>query len=316
VSTAGDDPRRCRGGASWPLVDVIRRLSEGLIALQKPDGGYDLGAGGEYNFQIERIASSALATAALAQVRRLGPEVKVEGLDAALARGLDFLRKQQIETGPIGHSEPKDQYSQIDATSAGILAFFLAGRADDAEALRRAAVAMRRFSRGGLRNGYTRAAATMAMDRVARLAEFEKIFDRPLRRIVDIRPRTQASEKSAVLATEWNVAEAIARVVLGLRKGRDPFPAQVVVATLEDLPVWSHQSSDCQAWWMQAWLVARSGAEEAETWFHDLLTVLQTEAIGEAGTIPGGWYANTLSQTAGAILALCEGFGPEVIYRK
>jgi hypothetical protein len=299
-----------RPSGAGRAVALIGRLSRGLISLQRPDGGFDLGADGGYNYAIERIAASALATAALAHVRGLRPHVEVEGLDDALVRGLAFVKKQQIETGAIGRDEPKDRWSQVDATSAGLLAFVLSDRPEDRAAARAAAGALRRFSRAGLRNGWTRAFATMTIARIARLGLGDEIFDRGWRQLVEFRELKTRPSDRGVQASDWNVAEAISRVVLGLRKGVDPFPAQVVVATLADLPVWSGQSSDCQAWWMQAWLAARSGSPDTGTWFADLLRVLETEAVEQDGTIHGGWYANTLSQTAGAIFALSEGFGP------
>jgi hypothetical protein len=216
----------------------------------------------------------------------------------------------------VGHSEPKDQYSQVDATSAAILAFVLAGRREDLAPAQAAARALGRFGRAGLRNGWTRSLATMVIDRLVHLGRHEEIFDRPVRQLADVRPLREQAPDRPVAADDWNVAEAIARVTLGLRKGIDPFPAQVTRAALEDLPVWSGPSSDCQAWWMQAWLVARSGSEKARTWFGDLLRMLREKAIEGDDTIHGGWYANTLSQTASAIFALSEGFGTQVTYRR
>jgi len=152
----------------------------------------------------------------------------------------------------------------------------------------------------------------MTLQRVAGLGKNE-LFPRDPRSLVDVRELKQAPREGLPQASDWNVAEAISRVVLGLRKGVDPFPGQVVLACLEDRPVWGGQSSDCQAWWMQAWLVARSGSPDAAVWFADLLRVLAEEAIEADHTIHGGWYANTLSQTAGAILALQEGLTTQVV---
>jgi len=81
------------------------------------------------------------------------------------------------------------------------------------------------------------------------------------------------------------------------------------------VPAWTGQSSDCQAWWMQGWLVARSGSEEAPAWFAALTRVIAEEGLEEDGTIHGGWYANTLSQSAGAILALLAGLTSQVVSR-
>ena len=64
---------------------------------------------------------------------------------------------------------------------------------------------------------------------------------------------------------------------------------------------------------MQAWLVARSGAGRSRAWFRDLLDAFEKEAVEDDDTIHGGWYANTLSQTAGAVLALVEGLASQVL---
>lgn len=292
---------------------LIERLARGLIALQRSDGGFDLGAEGGYNYLSERVAASALATSALAHVRRLAPDLQVPGCGPALARGLEYVKRQQLETGAVGHTEPRDTWSQVDATSAALLALVLAGRRADEEAARGSARALARFSRAGLRNGWTRALGTMVVDRVVQAGR-DDVFDRPWRELVDWRQLKQQPADGRVQTSEWNVAEAISRAVLGLRKGVDPFPAQVVLACLqeEERPSWTGPSSDCQAWWMQAWLVARSGSPESGAWFRTLLDVLRDEAIEEDDTIHGGWYANTVSQTCGAIFALSEGLSSQV----
>jgi hypothetical protein len=44
-------------------------------------------------------------------------------------------------------------------------------------------------------------------------------------------------------------------------------------------------------------------------------TVLDEQAIREDGTVQGGWYANTVTQTSGAILALLAGLSSQVVAR-
>lgn len=292
---------------------LVERLTRGLLALQRSDGGFDLGPDGGYNYQSERVAASALATAALAHVHGLAPTLEVPGVAPALARGLAYVKGQQLKTGAIGFREPDDVWSQVDATSAALLAFVLAGRAEDDEAVQGCAAALARFSRAGLRNGWTRALGVMVIDRIVQM-EREAVFDRPWRELIDIRQLKQQPQDGRVQTSDWNVAEALSRAVLGLRKGSDPFPAQVVLACLQDdeLPAWTGPSSDCQAWWMQSWLVARSGAPEAGAWFRRLLDVLTEEGLEDDDTIHGGWYANAVSQTCGAILALSEGLSSQV----
>jgi hypothetical protein len=300
---------------------LTERLARGIMALQSADGGFELASDGQYSYLIERVASSAFATAALAALEKARtpaayPSTDDEasfGLSQALARGLDYLKKQQTETGSIGREEPKDHWSQVDATTAGVLAFAIAGRPQDDEALRGAAAALKRFSRGGLRNGWTRGLGVMTADRVVALGR-EEVFADGARSLADWR---QIKQQPIGLpqSSDWNVAEAISRVVLGLVKGQDPFPGQVVLACLqeEDRPVWSDQSADCQAWWMQGWLVARSGSAEAHAWYAALLRVLAEEAIEDDNTVHGGWYANSLSQSSAAILVLLEGLTAQVI---
>ena len=290
---------------------LIERLVRGLLKLQRPDGGFDLGKDGEFSYLIERVSASALATAALARVHAIEPTLAVPGLPEALGRGLDYVKKQQIETGPIGREEPKDRWSQVDATTAGLLAFAYAGRPEDEEAMLATAKALKRFARAGLRNGWTRAFGIMAIERIEALGRAD-LFDGNPRGLADIRDLKQA-RAGPPQTSDWNVAEGISRVVLGLRKGVDPFPARLVLAILEDPPVWSGQSADCQAFWMQAWLVARSGAPRSRDWFHDLLEAFAKEGVEDDDTIHGGWYANTLSQTAGAALALTEGLTSQVV---
>jgi len=75
---------------------LVAQLTRGLLSLQRTDGGFDLGTDGEYSYLIERVASSALATATLASLQA-GPPDPQEGLrqaalrQVALARGLDYL---------------------------------------------------------------------------------------------------------------------------------------------------------------------------------------------------------------------------------
>ena len=300
--------------------DLSERLARGILALQTSDGGFDLGANGQYSYLIERVATSALATAALAMLEDTwSPETfpgsaprakRLPGLSAAVDRGLDYLKKQQTETGSIGREEPKDHWSQVDATAAGLLALVVADRPEDAEAREAAAKAMIRFGRAGLRNGWTRALGVMMANELV-LRGHEDLLGGDARSLADWR---QVRKQPAGLpqASDWNVTEAISRVVLGLVKGQDPFPGQVTLSCLEDVPVWSGQSSDCQAWWMQGWLVARSGSPEAPTWFGALLRVFSEEAVEDDDTIHGGWYANTLCQTSAALLVLLEGLRSQV----
>ena len=286
---------------------IVGRLARGLMARQLPDGGFDPG---EYTYEIERVAASALATAALARIREHG--LAVPGLPAAVERGLDHLKAKQMDEGLVGYPERKDRWSQVDATSAALLAWAVAGREADAEAMQKAVDALKRAGRERLRNGWTRGLAVMTTKAVLKRGHADLFGKDPLA-LVDIRDLKQAPREGPPQTSDWNVAEVICRVVRGLRKGADPFPAELVKAVLAEPAEWNYPSTDCAAWWMQAWLAARSGAPEAGPWFATMRTVLAEEATGADDAVQGGWYANTVTQTSGAILAILEGLEAQVV---
>lgn len=303
------------GGAFGPqgradAEAIVARLCVGLMGRQQPNGGFDPG---EYTYEIERVAATAIATAALARVKEYGG-FSVPGLDVALERGLEHLKKKQLDTGLVGYPERKDRWSQVDATSGALLAWTLADRPEDREAMAKAAEALRRASRDRLRNGWTRGLAVITADAVIERGHGD-LFGKDPYVLVDIRDLKQAPREGPPQTSDWNVAEVICRVVRGLKKGVDPFPAELVGAILDEPAEWNYPSTDCAAWWLQAWLVARSGAPEAGPWFATVRTVLAEEALGADNTVQGGWYANTVTQTAGAILAILEGLSSEVVAR-
>ncbi len=288
---------------------IVVRLARGLMARQLADGGFEPG---EYTYEIERVAASAMATAALARVREHG--LAVPGLPEALTRGLDHLKAKQMEKGLVGYPERKDRWSQVDATSAALLAWAVAGRPEDAEAMTKAAAALRRAGRQRLRNGWTRGLAVMTTKALVDRDQADVLGKDPLV-LVDIRDLKQAPREGPPQTSDWNVAEVISRVVRGLKKGVDPFPAELVKAVLAEPAEWNYPSTDCAAWWMQAWLAARSGAPEAGPWFATMRRVLAEEATGADDAVQGGWYANTVTQTAGAMLAILEGLEARVVAR-
>jgi hypothetical protein len=288
---------------------MVRRLCMGLLKRQLADGSFNPG---EDRYETERIAASALACAALAKVQKHGG-IDIPELGTRLALGLDYLKKKQIETGPIGYEEPKDRWSQVDATSAAMMAFALTDRREDDEALVRVASALARFARARLRNGWSRGLGVIAANEVMMSGRGSIFAPKDPYVLVDIREIKQMPREGPPQTSDWNVAEVICRVVRGLRKGRDPFPAQLVQAILDEPADWSYPSTDCGAWWLQAWLIARSGAEDARPWFQTLLKVLEEDAVFENDAVKGGWYAHAIGQTAGAILALLEGLAPEVV---
>ena len=82
-----------------------------------------------------------------------------------------------------------------------------------------------------------------------------------------------------------------------------------MAACIAKEPVWLGERSDLQAWWMQAWLAARSprGAEWLGLYTEALDEALE---VGPAGRLGGGWYADEITRTACAVLGLAEGLAP------
>ncbi len=291
---------------------MVLRLSAGLIEQQVEDGGFELPERDGHLTDMERISTSAVVVAALAQVHALGEWARTPELETALHRGLSYLVSEQEETGPIGQLPLAGggQWHQVDATSAATMAFVLSARPEDAEAFGKCGEAMARFARGGLRNGWSRSLAAMTVDRVFALGQ-NQVFRPKDGRLV--RGRDPGDRRDT---GDWRVAEAIVRLVL--LAGRDasaidPYPGEIVGACLASPPRWNGQSSDLQSWWMRAWLVAR--AKGSGDWFVDLLKALRDEALLQGdrvlNRVPGGNYADSLLQTASALLATIEGLGAQ-----
>ncbi len=291
---------------------LVLRLTEGLIERQVDDGGFELPERDGHLTDMERLSTSAVVIAALAQVHALGDWARSPRLEAALHRGLAYLVSEQIETGPIGQLPlgGGGQWHQVDATSAATLAFVLADRPEDQPALAKCGEAMARFARGGLRNGWTRSLAAMTVDRVFALGQ-DSIYRPKDGRLVRGRDPGERRDTS-----DWRVAEAIVRLVL--LAGRDvsavdPYPGEIIAACLASPCRWNGQSSDLQSWWMRAWLVAR--ARDSGEWFPDLLKAIRDEALLQGdrvlNRVPGGDYADSLLQTSCAVMALVEGLGAQ-----
>lgn len=281
---------------------LLSRMAKALVAMQTSDGGFYAGSEevGQQGVH-ERLASSALASAALARMVDAG--IVVEGLDlrAHLGRAVAHLVKHQADSGGIGKLAvgPEQRYFQIDATSAALYAFVTVGDVASIKAAKRAAPALAGFAKDGLRNGWPRALAAMAVHRVYR-ARRQALFPRNVGRVVKGR---QVSDKDQI---DFRVTEAIVRRVLQPGSAAvDAFPGQVL-ATLRQEPLfWKTMQSDVQLWWMQTWLVAR-GADSG-AWFGALLRTLEDEAILADGRLPGGYFADQLVQTAAGVLAILEG---------
>lgn len=298
---------------------LLTRMATALLAMQTEDGGFhpgeqEVGVQGVH----ERLASTALATAALARLRDVGfPLAELErelartagrvenyaDLDAALARGLKHLRAAQTDTGAIGKLAlgPEQKFFQIDATSAALYAFVTIGDVDSVKAARRAGPALVGFVKAGLRNGWSRALAAMSVDRVFSARRGKSVFKREDGRVVKGR---QVGERDSI---DFRTAEAVVRNVLQPASGAvDAFPAKVLASIHAEPPLWVTMQSDMHLWWKQAWLVSRGA--EPQAWFAQMVRTLEDEAILADGRLPGGYFADTLVQTACGILAILEGW--------
>ena len=290
------------------VESLIERMSGALIAMQREDGSFDPGEEGGAQTEQEQIAADALATAALARVRRLGAAYETPHLADAVDRGLAWLFQQQQEDGRIAQDAPgpEGRFFQVDATAAALMAFAVAGDGKSVAAAKLAGPALAGFAEDGLRNGWSRALAAMSVDRVFD-AHRQSIFPREARagRIVKGRQVGERRDQH-----DLAVAEAIVRLVLRRPGVADAFPEEILAACLENPPRWQSRRSDMQLWWMQAWVVARSSLGRA--WFHDLVLALDEEALLDDARVPGGYYASALVQTSAAILALSEGLDAQV----
>ena len=289
---------------------LLRRLGRGLIACQEPDGGFRAGVDGDdHNDDAQRVAASALATAALAQLRDLG--VAVPGRDEALARARQFLVAHQTPRGAVLGTPPGSTRSQVLATCGAAWAWLVAPDAAHDRRLREAAAALRRHGRDGFENGYVRALAAMFAERIARDGREDDVLDGQPRDLVRWRAQDVLPDEPGWELWDVSLAEAISRSVLGLWARTpgvvDPFPARILEAVLREPPDWSGASSDVQGWWMQAWLVARGGQGRGAAWFLALLDVLTEWTDEESDLVPGGFYASALVHTACGVMALAEG---------
>jgi hypothetical protein len=301
VRARGIDPSPPPRG---PAADLARRLASGLLALERPDGSYDrLPGERDMEPEVRGTVASALAIAAIARLQRMGLEVP--GMDEAVARGLGFLAKRQAagRGGAFGAMPAGIQSSPwpaVHAVSAGMMAVCAARDPGHAAVLDGATSAFERAVTYGVPKGWTRGLAAMAGAYVADACP--ERWRRPLAGLLEETP----ADAEQVDCGDFRLSEAILQVA---RRGRStPFAEQVVQACTADpeFPRWSGDSSDVQAWWMQAWLAARTGGEAARLWFARVLPALE-EARKALGRIPEGYYGDTVTQTACGVLVLVEG---------
>ena len=179
-------------------------------------------------------------------------------------------------------------------------AFSLAERPGDVEVLRGALAALERAAAYELRDGWTRGVVALALHTAGARGALGLLGRDPTGLLGVGAPDQDAG------CRDEQVAEALVRRVRRLPGG---YPDAVVAACIAKEPVWLGERSDLQAWWMQAWLAARSprGAEWLGLYKEALDEALE---VGPAGRLGGGWYADEITRTACAALGLAEGLAP------
>ena len=294
---------------------LLARLGQGMLACQEDDGGFraDKEPSSQHNDDAERVAASALAATALAQMVELG--IDVEGLRPGLARARAFLRSRQTERGAVLGVVAGALRLQVEATAGAAFAWLLARKDEDAKALRDAGAALRRMGKEGFENGYPRALVAMFAERVAKQRREAIVLEGQPRDLVRWREQKVLPSEGGFELWDSSLAEAIARTTLGqmtrTQGAIDPFPLRVLKAVLATEPDWSGASSDVQGWWLQAWVVARSRL--GQDWFRALLEVLSEWTDEETGLVPDSYYASAVVQSAAGAMAIAEGLLAEPV---
>lgn len=288
---------------------LLARLARGILVCQEEDGGFraDDDPSSQHNDDAERVAASALAATALAQMVELG--IEVPGLRPALSRARAYLRARQTERGAVLGTVAGAIRLQVEATAGAAWTWLLAREDEDTKPLREAGAALRRMGKDGFENGYPRALVAMFAERVARQGREATVLEGQPRDLVRWREQKVLPTEGGFELWDTSLAEAIARTTLGQMTRQqgavDPFPLRVLKAILATPPDWSGASSDVQGWWLQAWIVARSRLGAA--WFVTLLDVLTEWSDEASGLVPDSYYASAVVQTAAAAMAIAEG---------
>ncbi len=279
---------------------LLARMVEGLLALQGPDGAFDPYPDEPGQPLVRRTGPHALAAAALVRARQLGIGDVVPSLEGATDAALDVLVARQQAGGTFGAMPPgnRNPWPAVDATAAGVLALAHAGRPADRSVLVAATAALGRAAEYGLRDGWTRALGAMALDAVRRRGLLAEAGASDLSLLLPVRD----AGDGRIDGGDYAVAEGVVWRVRGLEGS---FPDRVVGALAQDPPVWTGQTADLQAWAMQTWLAVRSPA--GGPYVSALPEALDEASSGEPpGLVPGGWFAERITQTASAMLALAE----------
>ena len=285
----------------------LARLLEGLRSLQEADGAFALDARADRPSlpepEVKRTAAAGLAAWAFVEAAALGvnpPEVAV-----ARERLLGYLVARQQPDGSLGRMPPSplgivDRGPEVTALAAALLA--CSASKDPAHALlvgRATRALAPLLAKGGLRDGWQRALTAMALDALVRNGRGEGLGREPRKALALGTTRTDPD------CGDYRLAEAIVRSMRGETLTGDLYPEAVLGACItRETPMWSGQTTDLQSWLMQAWLAARS--RQGPAWFGAVLGPLE-EGLGLAGIVPGGIYADRVTQSACAALVLCLG---------
>lgn len=280
----------------------LARFAQVLVSLQGADGAFDPEPDAPDLPEVLKTFPHALATAALARVQALGLAPEVPGLAAARDHALDVLRARQKPGGGFGGLPPSagNRWPGVNAIAGAVLAFSLAERPADVEALRGALAALERSAAYELREGWTRGVVALALHTARARGALALLGRDPIGLLGVGEPDDAAG------CRDEQVAEAVVRELRGLAR---TFGDAVVAACVEKDPVWLGERSDVQAWWMQAFLAARSpeGAPWLQTHREALEEALELAPRGRVG---GGWYGDEITRTACAVLGLAEGVAP------
>ncbi len=289
----------------------LARLLEGLRSLQEADGAFALEAPSDRPSlpepEVKRAGAAGLAAWAFVEAATLGVGLS-EGL-AARDRTLAYLVSRQQADGSLGRLPPSplgivDRGPEVTALNAALLACASSKEAAQALLVGRATRTLAPLlAKGELRDGWPRALTAMAVDALVRAGRGEGLGREPRKALALGTTRADPD------CGDYRLAEAIVRSMRGETLTEDPYPEAVLAACLtRETPVWSGQTTDVRSWLLQAWLAARS--PQGPAWFEAALAALE-EALGPAGLVPGGIYADRVTQSACAALVICLGLRPQ-----
>ncbi len=289
----------------------LARLLEGLRSLQEADGAFALEAPADRPSlpepEVKRAGAAGLAAWAFVDAAKLGVGLP-EGLGAR-DRALAYLVARQQADGSLGRLPPGplgivDRGPEVTALNAALLACASSKEAAQALLVGRATRALAPLlAKGELRDGWPRALTAMAVDAIVGAGRGEGLGREPRKALALGATREEPD------CGDYRLAEAIVRSMRGETLTEDPYPEAVLSACLtRETPVWSGQTTDLRSWLLQAWLAARS--PQGPAWFAAALDALE-EALGPAGLVPGGIYADRVTQSACAALVICFGLRPQ-----